>query len=451
MGNGKIMAQEVRPSETLSVTDAVAIIVGVVIGVGIFRTPAIVAASATGEGMLIFLWLAGGAISLAGALCYAELTSTYPHVGGDYQYLCRAFGRFPAFLLAWARLSVIQTGSIAMIAFLIGDYASELLLLGPYSTSIYAALTIVLLTAINVAGIEQGRWTQRVLIALIIVGLLVVTLVGLATPAPAAEVPRPFSERQAFGMAMIFVLLTYGGWNEAAYLSGEVRQPRRNMAKVMLYSIALITAVYLLVNIAMVRSLGLPAMAGSQAVAADLMRKAVGENGARFISLLVFLVALSTMNGTIITGARTSYALGQDFAIFRFLGRWGNRNTPVNAMLVQGAIALVLVLLGTQVRSGFVLMVEYTAPVFWLFLLLVVLSIFVLRRKDPNVRRPFPVPLYPLTPLLFCGACIYMLHSSLAYTGKGALVGVGVLAAGMLFFLLPDGKKSCGNTPIKGG
>jgi len=361
MGNGHSMAGGAKPRQTLSVTDAVAIIVGVVVGVGIFRTPAIVAASATGEGMLLLLWLAGGAISLAGALCYAELTSTYPHVGGDYQYLCRAFGRFPAFLLAWARLAVIQTGSIAMIAFLIGDYASEMLHLGHYSSSIYAALTIVLLTAVNVAGIEQGRWTQRVLIALIIVGLLFVTFVGLATPASESAVHRSFTDRQAFGMAMIFVLLTYGGWNEAAYLSGEVRHPRRNMAKVMLYSIALITAIYLLVNIAMVRSLGISGMAGSQAVAADLMRKSLGENGARFISLLVFLVALSTMNGTIITGARTSYALGQDFAMFRFLGSWGRRNTPVNAILFQGVIALLLVLMGTQVRSGFVLMVEFSA------------------------------------------------------------------------------------------
>jgi basic amino acid/polyamine antiporter, APA family len=447
MGNGHSMAGGARPRQTLSVADAVAIIVGVVVGVGIFRTPAIVAASATGEGMLLLLWLAGGAISLAGALCYAELTSTYPHVGGDYQYLCRAFGRFPAFLLAWARLAVIQTGSIAMIAFLIGDYASELLHLGHYSSSIYAALTIVLLTAVNVAGIEQGRWTQRVLIALIIIGLMFVTFVGLATPAPESAVHRALTDRQAFGMAMIFVLLTYGGWNEAAYLSGEVRHPRRNMAKVMLYSIALITAIYLLVNIAMVRSLGISGMAGSQAVAADLMRKSLGENGARFISLLVFLVALSTMNGTIITGARTSYALGQDFAMFRFLGSWGRRNTPVNAILFQGLIALLLVLMGTQVRSGFVLMVEYTAPVFWLFLLLVATSIFVLRRKDPDIRRPFPVPLYPATPLLFCAVCAYMLHSSLAYTGKGAFVGVGVLLAGLLLYLLPDGKKSCGLHP----
>jgi basic amino acid/polyamine antiporter, APA family len=434
-----------RPGQTLSVTDAVAIIMGVVVGVGIFKTPAIVASSASGEGMLIFLWLAGGAISLVGALCYAELTSTYPHVGGDYQYLCRALGRLPAFLLGWARMTVIQTGSIAMIAFLIGDYAAQLVPLGTYSASYYAGLSILLLTAVNVAGIEQGRLTQRVLVGAIMLGLLFITVSGFSG-APVASGSPPIADRNAFGQAMIFVLLTYGGWNEAAYLSGEVRQPRRNMARVLLYSIGLITMIYIFINVAFLKGLGLSAMAGSDAVAADLMRRTLGENGARFISLLIFLVALSTMNGMIITGARTSYALGQDFTVFRFLGGWQRRrNTPVNAILSQGGVALLLVVMGTQARSGFILMVEYTAPVFWLFLLLVTASIFILRHKDPRTKRPFAVPLYPFTPFFFCAVCLYMLHASLVYTGKGALVGVGVLLTGFLVWLLPGNRRSnCG-------
>ncbi|RJQ68790.1 MAG: APC family permease [Desulfobacteraceae bacterium] len=440
MENADSTANLSKPRETLSVFDAVTIIVGVVVGAGIFKTPAIVAASATGKWTLLLIWLAGGAISLAGALCYAELSSAYPHAGGDYTYLYRAFGRVPAFLLAWARLTVIQTGSIAMIAFLVGDYASELIRLGRFSSSYYAGLAILVLTGINAAGIEQGRSAQRILMGAIILGLLFVTVVGLTTDAPAPAFPQPpAGGRQALGKAMIFVLLTYGGWNEAAYLSGEVRQARRNMARVLLYSIGLITAIYVLINMALVKGMGLAAMTGSEAVAADLMRRDLGENGARFISILVFLVALSTMNGMIITGARTSYAMGRDFSFFRFLGKWGRRrNTPVNAMLFQGAIALALVLMGTLGRSGFVMMVEYTAPVFWLFLLLAALSIFILRFKDPGATRFFPVPFYPLTPFLFSAACIYMLHASLVHSGKGALVGVGVLLAGLCLSILPD-------------
>jgi len=423
-----------KPRETLSVVDAMAIIVGIVVGVGIFKTPSIVAASAGSEGMLILFWLTGGAVSLVGALCYAELTSTYPHAGGDYYYLHRAFGSTPAFLFAWARMAVIQTGSIAMAAFIIGDYASEVLRLGHYSSSLYAAFTIIFLTAVNAAGIKQGKWTQRIFTAGIILGLLIISAAGLflAEPQTATQTGRVLTGKAALGTAMIFVLLTYGGWNEAAFLSAEVRSTRRNMVKVLLFSIGTITIIYLLINLALVKSLGLSGMAGSPAVMTDLTRKVFGENGARFISLLILLAALSTMNGVIITGARTNYALGQDYSLLSFLGRWqGQRNTPVNALMLQGGIALLLVLIGTGTRDGFVMMVEYTAPVFWLFLLLVGISIFVLRYKNPNFPRPFSVPLYPFVPLLFCLVCAYMLYSSLVYTGNGSLVGVGVLLAGI--------------------
>ncbi len=211
------MPDPARPRETLSVVNAVAIVVGMVVGVGIFKTPSIVAASAPSEGMALLFWIAGGIASLIGALCYAELMSANPHVGGDYHYLNRAFGSVPAFLYAWARLSVIQTGSIAMVAFLIGGYASEILRLGPFSSSIYAALTVILLTAVNAAGIRQGKWTQMILSAGIVSGLLLVSAVGILMAGAPAVIPEGpvIPGKQALGTAMIFVLLTYGGWNEA--------------------------------------------------------------------------------------------------------------------------------------------------------------------------------------------------------------------------------------------
>ena len=451
MKNGQRMKTS-KPAETLSTFDAVAIIVGVVVGVGIFKTPAIIAASSTGAGMMILLWLAGGAVSLIGALCYAELSSNYPDAGGDYHYLYRAFGRVPAFLLAWTRMTVIQTGSIAMIAFLIGEYATAVFRLGDYSASLYAASAILFLTGINAAGIRQGRWTQSILLGAILLGLLFIAVVGLTGVSSPSQGSIPPADRAAPGRAMIFVLLTYGGWNEAAYLSGEVRQARRNMVRVLLYSIGIITLIYLVINMAFLKSLGLSAMAGSETPAADMMRPALGEYGAGFISILVFLIALSTMNGMIITGARTGYALGQDFTGFGFLAVWENRrNTPVNAVLFQGAVALVLVLIGTKARNGFVMMVEYTAPAFWFFLLLVAMSVFVLRHKDRLAQRAFTVPFYPLTPLLFCGACIYMLYSSLVYTGKGAWVGVAVLLTGFFLSFQPGNRTKSEEEMIQGG
>ncbi|NLC70931.1 MAG: amino acid permease [Desulfuromonadaceae bacterium] len=445
------------PQATLSVTDAMVIIIGVVVGAGIFRTPSLVAANSSSTSEALLFWLFGGVVSLIGALCYAELATAYPHSGGEYHFMTRAFGPLPGFLFAWARITVIQTGSIAMLAFIIGDYLSELIPLGTFSSSFYAALTVVLLTFVNIAGIRQGKWVQQILMTALVLGLLLVVTVGLslgAVPAgPAVATTTQVCRFSHIGQGMIFVLLTYGGWNEAAYLSAEVRDGRRNMVKVLLGSIAAITAIYLVVNFVLLQGLGLGGVAQSKAVAADLMRLRLGENGARIISLLIAVAVLSTMNATIITGARTSYALGRDFPLLGVLGHWRvGSGTPTNALFAQGAIALLLVVLGTGSRGGFETMVEYTSPVFWFFVLLVGCSLFVLRRRYPAAPRPFQVPLYPLTPLLFCAACGYMLYSSLTYVGRGTFFGLAVLMAGLplLWLASPPSISRCGQWRNKG-
>ena len=423
-----------QPVPTLTLKDAVAITVGIVVGAGIFRAPSLVAANAGSEIAVLLIWLAGGLVTLAGALCYAELATTYPHTGGDYHYLTRAYGRPLAFLYAWSRIAVVQTGSVALLAFVVGDYASQLYSLGPYSPAIYAALVVVALTALNVAGVRQGSGAQNWLTVVEVLSLVLVIIAGLAfatSGAPAAA-PSTTPPATSLGLALVFVLLTYGGWNEAVYVSAEVENPRRNIARGLLLSIGIITALYLLVNWAFLRGLGLAGLAASEAAAAGLMRRAVGEGGARFVSLLVVISALTSANATVITGARTNYALGRDFRLFDFLGRWHERaHTPTNALLVQGAIALALVFAGSFAREGFTALVEYTAPVFWFFFFLAGLSLIVLRSKEPDAPRSFRVPLYPLTPLLFCAACLYMLQSSLAYAGKGAGAGVLVLLVGL--------------------
>lgn len=427
---------QTKLASTLSTIDVVALTVGVVIGASVFKTPALVAGNTGSGGVMLLAWLLGAGVSLVGALCYAELTTAYPHAGGDYFYFQRAFGGWLAFLFAWARLVVIQTGSITLLAFVFGDYASEIWSLGSYSSSIYAALAILGLTGLNVAGVRQGKQVQRGLTIATIVGLIVIVIAGFfLIPESATEGVASSSSdggTGSFGMAMVFVLLTYGGWNEAAYLSAEVKDVRRNMTRGLFVSLGLIATLYLLVNWAYLHGLGLANMGASDVVAADLMRAALGEPGAQLLSLLVVAAALSSTNATIFTGARTSFALGRDFSLLGFLGHWEDEaETPANALLVQGGIALALVGVGLATRQGFESMVDYTAPVFWLFFGLAGASLFVLRWKEPEVSRPFRVPLYPLTPLAFCGACAYMLWSSLAYTGIGAVLGVGVLLAGV--------------------
>jgi amino acid transporter len=437
---------------TLRVIDVVAIIVGTVVGAGIFRTPSLVAANAPSEAVALGAWAAGGAVSLVGALCYAELAAAYPSPGGDYHYLARAFGVRLAFLFAWARITVIQTGSIALLAFVIGDYATKLAPLGAASPTIYAALTVAVITGVHVVGVRQGRLIQNLLTGAEVAGLLLVITAGFALGTPSsATLPVAVASTQGFGLMMVFVLLTYGGWNEAAYASAEIRGPRGSIVRALVWGIVAITALYLLVNVAYLRGLGLAGMAESKTVAADLMARAAGVGSAWVVSALIVIAAATSVNAAVFTGARTAYALGRDFRPLAFLGRWHRRaGTPVNALVVQGAIALALVLLGGFMREGFETMVEFTAPVFWLFFLLTGVSLLVLRRREPEVARPFTVPLYPITPLVFCATCAYLLYASLAYSGSGSIVGVAVVAAGALVLALM-GRAAVTRPGIPGG
>lgn len=431
------------PRASLSVFDGVAIMVGIVIGIGIFKTPPLVAASVGSEAAFIGAWLIGGAITLAGALVYAELAAAYPGTGGEYHFLARAFGRSTGFLFAWARISVIQTGAIAAVAFVFGDYAQQIHALGPHGAALYAALALLLLTALNVIGTFHGKRAQTLLTVLTVLALLAVAVVGLSSPSLAAE-PQGGGAAlstqvasSAPGLALVFILLTYGGWNEAAYLSAEVRDVRRDMVRILVFGTLAIAGVYVLVNLAFLQVLGFEALRTSEAVGADMMRRALGEEAALLISAVICCAAISTLNATIFTGARVYHALGEDVPPLRALGLWSSRgNNPRVAILVQSAIALALVGLGAVTQDGFRAMVEYTAPVFWLFLLLVGIAYFVLRRRDAGLERPFRAPLYPLKPALFCLACAYLLYSSLVYTGAGALLGVAVLLLGVPLLIL---------------
>ena len=425
------------PQPRLRRVDAIAIVVGIIIGAGIFSTPSIVAGNTASPTAFVGAWILGGAISLIGALCYAELASTYPDTGGDYHFLHRAYGPSFAFLYAWARMAVIQTGSIAIQAFIIGDYATQVLNLGRMSSSLYAALVVVLFTALNIAGIRQCKTTQNLLTGFEVLCVLTIIVAGLSVGPSQNPAAPSGSSGGAFGLAMVMVLLTYGGWSESAYLSAELKGSRRTMVSVIGWSIGIVTVIYLLANIAYLRGLGLSGLARSNAPAADLLSRLAGIPGARLIGLMIVISAASTVNATIFTGARTNYALGRDFAVLAPIGRWNGRaDTPTNALLLQGLITLALIAFGAFKREGFKTMVEYTAPVFWFCLLMVAIGLFVLRYRDPRAERPFAVPLYPVTPLIFCAACAYMLHASLNYTGIGALVGVAVLLAGLPLMLL---------------
>ncbi|GGJ82495.1 APC family permease [Pseudomonas matsuisoli] len=421
--------------EGLSVTDGVAVVVGVVVGIGIFGFPPMVAQHVETPLAYLGLWLAGGLFMLVGALCYAELGSSYPSEGGEYHYLRKAFGGQLALLFAWARGTVIQTGAIAVVAFIYGEYAQGLLPLGPNGANWHALFSVLALTALNVLGTRESKRLQVTLSLLTVFAVSGVAIAGILIgnePLAPAQLPSGGPSLGVLGMGMVFVLLTYGGWNEAAYLTGELKNPERNVARVLVIGTLIVTGLYLLSNFAFLQIFGLEGLRQTSAVGADLMSTVAGPWASVALSLIICIAALSTLNATILTGARVYYAIGRDVPRFAMLGEWNDRgSTPVRALLVQAGITLILLLFGALSEDSVNSMVAYTAPVFWFFMFMVTLSLLRLRQLDKRRERPFSVPLFPWLPLLFAAVCLGLFWSSTLYAGTGALLGLVVLAAGL--------------------
>jgi len=427
---------------------AVALIVGIVIGAGIFKTPSLVASLSGDAGWALVLWVTGALISIVGALCYAELCTAYPNAGGDYHFLHRAFGRNISFIYGWSRAMIINTGSIALLAFVFGDYISTLVSLGTYSSVIWALLVVVFLTAVNLAGIHASSRMQTWLTVTEIVGLLAVVLAGFWVDAPASGAVQWFAQAPApaqWGLCLVFVLLTFGGWNEAAYISAELKGGPRTMVWVILASMITLTVIYLLVNTALLLGLGLSGLSQSKTAASDLLGFAFGPLAQKALGLFVAIAALTSINATMFVGARTNFAVGNDWKALRKLGQWQlDIGSPKQALLLQALISIGLIALGTQEADGFSAMVEFTAPVLWGFLFLVGLALIWLRHTDQHTTRPFKVPLYPVLPLIFCAACAWLTYSSVTYAiSQNAIhVSMGLIASGVLALLILRGREN---------
>ena len=435
------------PRPVLSVFDAVMIITGIVIGGGIFAFPPLVAGMTGSVEWMFGAWIFGALLALIGALCYAELATTFPNAGGDYYFLTRAYGRDVSFFFAWARVTVISTGAIALLAFVFGDYMSRVLSLGEHSSVIYAILIVIALTAVNIAGLRASSRAQNVMSVLEVLGLLFVVVAGFVAPAATSAAPTaPTSDVPAlFGTALLFVLFTYGGWNDAAYISAEVKGGRRAIVKVLVVSLLLITAVYLLFVAALVVGLGFDGLKASKQVAADVAQRAFGSFGEKSIGVIVALAALTSINATMLVTARTNYSLGKDWRIFAFMSHWNaERDAPIVAMLTTSVITLLIVVIAAANEGGVKFMVDFTAPVFWLFFLLTGIGLFVLRFRYPHLARPFKVPLYPILPIVFVGTCVFLLYRSLLFTfeNQAIRVAIYVMLSGVVVWLVARLKKS---------
>jgi amino acid transporter len=401
----------------LSLFDAVCIIVGIVIGAGIYETtPAIAGALGSPLWMLLF-WILGGLLSLVGALCYAELSSTWPEAGGDYVFLNRAYGSRIGFLFAWTGFWVVRPANIGAVSYIFARYAADILPLhSGQDFLVYAAAAVLVLSGANILGVQTGKWTQNLLTTLTVVGLLLVIAVGLyaGSAAPATPGAPPIGGSNYY-LALILVLFSYGGWSNIAYVAAEVRRPDRNILRALVIGVALIGLLYILVNLAFLRVLGLEGMIASGSVASDMLRAVAGAGAGLFISALICITCLGNINGMLLTESRIYYALGRDNRALGFLGTWSpHLDSPVWSLTLQGAISLaMIILLGGD--DAFERLVVLSAPLFWLFVLLVSLSLFRFRRRGAAAAGAYRVPLYPWLPLLFVASNLFILYASLAY------------------------------------
>ena len=465
-----------NPAEPqLGLWDAVSVIIGIVVGAGIYETAPLVFSNAKSPAQAMLVWALGGVLSLIGATCYAELASTYPRSGGDYVYLTRAFVPVVGFLFGWAELVVLLTGSIAMMAYVFADYAVALCGLPDHQSFLFAVVAVVSLTLLNLAGVVVGKSAQNVLSWVKVAGLGMIVVAGLSWGSPRELALRASSEESSIGVALILVLYTYGGWNDAAFIAAEVRDRKRNVPRALLLATAGVTAIYLLVNAAFIAALGFAKARTSSAIAADVLSLPFGSVAGAVMSLLVMISALSAANALVFTGSRVYAALGADYSVLGALGRWHPRlHSPIVALFAQLAVSLSLIAIvgtgpGRRIvdvalkpaglppvawagHGGFDTLLRCTAPVFWLFFSLTGISLIVLRAKEPNRPRPFRVPLYPILPLIFCGTCVCMLYASVEYAGSLSLVGVIPVALGLPLYFASKRKpasRSAPNTPVE--
>ncbi len=439
---------------TMRLPDATALVIGCIIGAGIFRMAAPVATHVTYPGLVMLVWIAGGLLSFCGALCYAELGAAMPKTGGDYVYLTSAFGRLTGFLFGWTKLFIERTGTIAVLGFVFAEYLGYFTGSGPVGTKIAASSAIILLTLANTFGVQYGARVQNVFSTLKVLSLAGIIVVGWimvgARPFDVAQGGRAvplqtwwpasmeFSSFSSWGLALTFVLWTYGGWTESAYVAEEIQNPQKNIPRSILYGLLLTTALYLVVNWVYMLYVPLNEMPQHKLVAAEMMRRAVGPWGGGIISAMVVCSTFGALNGYILTSARLLFAIGQDHPVWTLLGKIHPKfATPARALSFNAAAAILLVWTGTLDQ-----IVTYSTVVISIFYAMAGLAVIILRKRYPDLERPYKVWGYPWIPLIFAATMLIYVWDVWTKQPQEAWFGIGLLAAGVPLYLLSQRIKS---------
>jgi len=415
----------------LGVFDATMLVMGGIIGSGIFVTPAEVARHVDTPILIVGVWILGGLVALAASFVYAELAARRPEVGGQYAYLRDAYGPMPAFLYGWALLLVIQSGGMAAVAITFARYFGNLVQL-PISDSIVAVAVLALLTFINCLGVRSGSNVQSGLMVLKILAIAALVVVGfLLTPTAIAEPEAAYagsmSTLAAIGAALTPVMFSYGGWQTSSFVAGEMRNPQRDLARGLLFGVAGVVILYTSVAFVCAHALGPAGLAASKTPATDVMRLALGDRGATFIAIGIAISALGFLSQGMLTAPRVYFAMAEDGLFFRSVAQVNTTTrVPVIAILLQGVAASAIALSGT-----FGQILGYVVSVDFIFFGLTGAALFVFRRRDPAQPVAFKVPLHPLTTGLFVAACALTVIATVWNSLANSLIGYAILLAGV--------------------
>jgi APA family basic amino acid/polyamine antiporter len=412
---------------------AAMVVIGGVIGSGIFLTPAAIARQTGSSAEQLLAWVIGGVVALIGALCYAELGTRRPQAGGGYVYLRESFGLIIAFVYGWNLLAVNHSGSIAAVATVFVQYAGAALGYTIRNPGPYAVGTIVFLTGVNWFGIRAGSLTQNILTVLKLLAISVLIVVGLlARGAPAPVAPATSISPFALGGALMPVLFSYGGWYFVNDIAGEVREPQRNIPRALIFGMLGVAACYVLANVAYLAVLGHAGLAASKAPAADVMRHVLGEAGARAIAVGVAISTLGFCNISLIGAARVFQVMGTDGVFFRIAGKLHPRwRSPNVALLLLAFWSCVLALTGT-----FDQLLNYSTVGDWLGMAAVIGTVFWYRRARSGEAAPFRIPFYPFLPLVFLAAVIWIVGVTVWEHPGDAGMGVLITIAGLPIYFV---------------
>ncbi|PYQ33368.1 MAG: amino acid transporter [Acidobacteria bacterium] len=415
--------------------DATMIVMGGIIGSGIFINPYVVARQVHTPWLIVGVWLAGGVIALLGALVYAELAALRPEVGGQYAYLRDAYHPAVAFLYGWALLLVVQTGGMAAVAATFGKYFVELT--GSALPDAWiAVVALVILTLINCLGVRSGSNVQSLLMLLKLAAIAAVVIAGLTygrshwSSHPVLDGPLSTDLLVRLGAAMTPVMFAYGGWQTASFISGELKRPERDLVIGLLLGVIGVVMVYVAVNVVCVRVLGTDGLAATTTPASAVMRSVLGERGGRLIAVGIAISTLGFLSQSMLTAPRVYYAMAADGLFFRAVARIHPKTqVPVVAIALQGAVAIIITLWGTYEQ-----ILSYVVSVDFIFFGLTGLALFIFRRRLPPAH--FRTPAHPVSTAVFVLACWAVVATTIARAPVNSAIGLGIVAAGLLAYLI---------------